>query len=255
MQLAVEFLTANGHDVVGLLIYQRMNRLEDLKRFYSLLEELEKRNGGFRMLSNCSGRMEGSEWPRRGVYFFYEFGENRTYTGGGLRVVRVGTHAVKVGAKSTLWQRLSRHKGITKTGGGNHRGSVFRLFVGRALINRNGYEFGSWGKGKKAPPKIIKLEQPLEIEVSQIICNMPFLWLAVEDDPGPNSLRRKIENNSIALLSNLNKPAINARSENWLGFHCDCKRICGSGLWNRDDTDEEYDAAFLDELERLIQQI
>jgi hypothetical protein len=229
-----------------------MNRLEDLKRFYFLLDALEQCNRGGRVLSDCSGRMA---WPKRGVYFFREPGENRTDTGIGLRVVRVGTHAITIGTKSTLWQRLSRHKGIAKTGGGNHRGSIFRLLVGKALINKHGFKFDSWGKGNKAPPGTTKLEKPLEIEVSKIIGKMSFLWLAVEDDPGPHSLRGKIEKNSIALLSNLNKPAIDARSANWLGFHCGYEKMCGSGLWNRDHTDSSYDAAFLDELERLIQQM
>ena len=42
-------------------------RLDDLTRFYALLDELAARLGGVRRLSECSGRMA---WPRRGVYFF-----------------------------------------------------------------------------------------------------------------------------------------------------------------------------------------
>ncbi len=224
-----------------------MNRLEDLKRFYFLLEALELRNGGCRVLSNCSGRMA---WPRHGVYFFFERGENRTDTGDGLRVVRVGT---TTGAKSTLWKRLRGHKGISKTGGGNHRGSVFRLLVGKALIRNNHLVFDSWGKDKQAPPKTLKQEQPLEVEVSKIIRDMPFLWLAVEDEPGLVNLRGYIERHSIALLSNLNKPVIDRPSINWLGFHCDHEQISGSGLWNRGHTGKNYDVTFLYELERLIQ--
>jgi hypothetical protein len=226
-----------------------MNRLEDLKRFYSLLNALELRNGGCRMLSNCSGRIG---WPKRGVYFFYEHGENRTDTGIGLRVVRIGT---TTGAKSTLWKRLRGHKGTEKTGGGNHRGSVFRLLVGRALIKKNGFVSDSWGINKSASAEITKSEKPLEIEVSKIIRNMPFLWLAMKDDSGSKSLRGYIETNSIALLSNLDKTAIDTPSANWLGSYCDSEKVRRSGLWNRDDTEKNYEAAFLDELERLIQQM
>jgi hypothetical protein len=226
-----------------------MNRLEDLKRFYSLLNALELRNGGCRMLSNCSGRIG---WPKRGVYFFYEHGENRTDTGIGLRVVRIGT---TTGAKSTLWKRLRGHKGTEKTGGGNHRGSVFRLLVGTALIKKNGFVSDLWGINKSASAEITKSEKPLEIEVSKIIRNMPFLWLAVKDDSGSKSLRGYIETNSIALLSNLDKTVIDAPSVNWLGSYCDSEKVRRSGLWNRDDTDKNYEAAFLDELERLIQQM
>jgi hypothetical protein len=248
-QLAFEFLTTDGHDVVGFVNLPRMNRLEDLKRFYSLLDALERCNHGGRKLSDCSGRMT---WPKRGVYFFREFGENRTDTGNGLRIVRVGT---TTGAKSTLWKRLYGHKGIAKTGSGNHRGSVFRLLVGTALIKKNSFALDSWGQNKNAPAEITKLEKPLEIEVSKIIRNMPFLWLAVKDDAGSKSLRGYIETNSIALLTNLDKTAIDAPSANWLGSYCDSEKVRRSGLWNQDDTLKNYEAAFLDELERLIQQM
>jgi len=224
-----------------------MNRLEDLKRFYSLLDTFELRDGGRRMLSNCSGRMG---WPKRGVYFFYERGEDRTDTGIGLRIVRVGT---TTGVKSTLWKRLRGHKGTEKTGGGNHRGSVFRLLVGTALIKKNGLVSDRWGINKTASAEITKSEESLEIKVSKIIRNMPFLWLAAEDQPGLDNLRGYIEKNSIALLSNLNKPAIDAPSTDWLGLHCDSEKVRLSGLWNRDHTDKNYDATFLDELERLVQ--
>ena len=40
------------------------------------------------------------KWPARGVYFFREAGESRSDTGEGLRVVRVGTHALKAGGST-----------------------------------------------------------------------------------------------------------------------------------------------------------
>jgi hypothetical protein len=257
--LAVEFLTTDGHDAFGFVNLARMNRLEDLKRFYSLLDALERCNQGGHKLSDCDGRMA---WPKRGVYFFREFGENRSDTGNGLRVVRVGTHAIRTGSKRILWQRLSQHRGTIRTGGGHHSGSVFRVLVGMALMTKNNFVCNSWEKPKSASTAVTKLEErreievsKLEVEVSKIICNMPFLWLAVEDDPGPNSLRRKIEKNSIALLSNFGKTAVDAPSANWLGSYCDSEKVRRSGLWNRDDTEKNYEAAFLDELERLIQQM
>jgi hypothetical protein len=51
------------------------------------------------------------KWPARGVYFFREAGESRSDTGEGLRVVRVGTHALKAGGSTTLWSPLSTHRG------------------------------------------------------------------------------------------------------------------------------------------------
>ena len=55
-----------------------MPRLDDLVRFYRLLETLERRIGGSRLLADCHGRMN---WPQRGVYFFTEHGETRTDSG------------------------------------------------------------------------------------------------------------------------------------------------------------------------------
>ena len=51
------------------------------------------------------------EWPDRGVYFFFEEGEHLKDQKGISRVVRVGTHAITIGAQATLWQRLRQHKG------------------------------------------------------------------------------------------------------------------------------------------------
>lgn len=102
-------------------------RRADLIRFYSIMENLERKIGGAGKLADCSGKMS---WPKRGVYFFYEKDENRSDTGVGPRVVRVGTHAVRLGSSSTLWQWLRQHKGL-KSGGGNHRGQCFGCFSAR----------------------------------------------------------------------------------------------------------------------------
>jgi hypothetical protein len=72
-------------------------RLDDLFRFYDLLDRLKQRVGGRRLLSECHGRMA---WPQRGVYFFMENGEERAESGSGLRVVRVGTHALTATSKA-----------------------------------------------------------------------------------------------------------------------------------------------------------
>jgi hypothetical protein len=60
-------------------------RLNDLIRFYSILNQLEKAFGAARALADCRGRMK---WPSRGVYFFHETDGNRSDTGEGPRVPR-----------------------------------------------------------------------------------------------------------------------------------------------------------------------
>lgn len=200
-------------------------------------------------MCDCSGRQI---WPQRGVYFFCENGEYRTDTGMGPRIVRVGTHALTNGSHTTLWTRLAQHKGVTKTGGGNHRGSIFRLIVGQALIQKYGYEYENWGNGPSASAAIRKSEEKLEKEVSFYIDKMPFLWIGIDDKPSPASLRGYIEKNSIALLSNFNKPLIDPPSNNWLGRYSNRAKVRDSGLWNQNHVEETYDPAFLNVLGRLI---
>jgi len=122
------------------------DRRDQLTRFYAILDVLERQIGGQRTLENCSGRLP---WPRRGVYFFRENGESRTDTGSGPRIVRVGTHALKAGSGTRLWTRLSQHRG-KNAGGGNHRGSIFRLIVGASLIARDSLDVPTWGRGNAA---------------------------------------------------------------------------------------------------------
>lgn len=90
-------------------------RLNHLTRFYHLIARLEAALGGARMLTECTGK---SIWPERGIYFFTEDGEFRTHTGTGPRIVRVGTHALKSGSGTTLWGRLSQHRGQMGSGAG-----------------------------------------------------------------------------------------------------------------------------------------
>jgi hypothetical protein len=173
-----------------------------------------------------------------------------------LRIVRVGTHGLTIGSNAKLWTRLSQHKGSLRTGAGNHRGSIFRLIVGAALIKRHGYDqFRNWGEGSSANSDIYSAESSLEREVSQIIGNMPFVWLAIEDNAGPDSTRGYIERNAIALLSNYNKPPLDPPSRNWLGHDSDRERVRNSGLWNQRHVDETYDPSFLDKFDWLISEV
>lgn len=157
------------------------DRLNDLVRFYSILDQLEKNIGGARRLPDCRRLMD---WPKRGVYFFRESGENRADSGEGPRIVTVGTHALKAGARTPLWRRLSQHKGQRRSGCGNHRGSIFRLLVGVALARRHGYDYPTCGDKKADRREVKKHEHVLECEVGRVIGDFSFLWIAVEDEPG-----------------------------------------------------------------------
>jgi hypothetical protein len=224
-------------------------RLVHLQEFYSLLNRLEQQTGGAQTLGVFSDKVT---LPKRGVYFFREHDEPRSNSGLGQRIVRVGTHAVISKAKSTLRSRLSQHRGQKKSGGGNHRGSIFRLLVGTSLIERDGLLFPTWDKGSSAPSETRAGEVALELEVTRVIGAMPFLWLAIEDEPGPGSLRAYIERNSIALLSNFERSPLDPPSPGWLGHYCNRERVRKSGLWNSDHVEKSYDHAFLQCLDKLV---
>lgn len=230
------------------------DRFIDTARFYGLLDELQARLGGACVLADCNGRMN---WPDRGVYFFHEPGEPEA--GGGRQVVRVGTHALTAKSRSTLWNRLRQHRGTARTGGGNHRGSIFRLLVGIALARRDHMALPpSWGKGiapgaaarqlGMSRSNVKQAEAELEVHVSRYIGTMPFLWLNVGDAPGPDSERSVVERNAIALLSGYPEPPAN-----WLGSHSDRDRVRRSGLWNNEYVDESWNPSFLDLMKKWIE--
>ena len=142
------------------------DRLVDTSRLYELLDRLADRIHGPRLLSDCHGRLG---WPHRGVYFFYEGDENRSGSGAGARVVRVGTHALKYGSTSRLWGRLRTHRGPAGSGTGSHRSSIFRLLVGIALAKKNNIPLPtSWDVSgdpcQSCPPTGISRVQLLEEE-------------------------------------------------------------------------------------------
>ena len=223
-----------------------MSRRDDLIAFYALMDELERRIGGKRRLSDADGRMI---WPNRGVYFFFEPGECRFGSGQGPRVVRVGTHALIAGSGSSLWRRLGQHRGTVKPLGGNHRGSVFRLLVGDALIGRDpGIGIDSWGARKVRDKRHV--ERPLEEMVSRRIGGMSVAFVPIEDAPGPDS--KRVERNAIALLSGFPDRASDPPSSNWLGHHCGREKMRMSGLWNNVHVNGVHESGFLSVFERLV---
>lgn len=221
------------------------NRIADVRRFYEILSALETRVGGATTLSQCNGRMA---WPSAGVYFFFEPGEVRSTSGIGRRVVRIGTHGLRKSSKTTLWHRLGQHRGVARTGGGNHRGSIFRLLVGEALVLRDGLPAATWGSPEPGDLSAANSEHAIELLVTKRIGAMPFLCVAVGDPPGPLSKRGLIERNAIALLSNASRAAIDPAASSWLGKHSGRDLVRRSGLWNNNHVEEEYSPSFLEAL-------
>lgn len=219
-------------------------RRAHIERLYGFFEALHEHAGGYRRL----GASSPAGWPSHGVYFFFDEGERRTSPGAGLRCVRVGTHALLPGSKSTLWSRLRQHRGH-KNGGGAHHKSVFRRLVGQALIARDGLEVPSWCDTRPAPGPVLVAEVMHERRVSAVIRVLPLLVLSVPD----MEQRSRIERGLIALLSNAHDaPPIDPPSERWLGHHSPSKRVKWSGLWNQNHVLESYSPAVLDELQQLV---
>jgi hypothetical protein len=169
-----------------------------------------------------------------------------------------------VGARSTLRQRLHQHAEKSSGSGGNHRGSIFRLLVGEALIARGDCPpCPSWGVkgdiGKAANvlcaerAALAAAEAPVEAAVSAYLGQLPFLWLSIEDESGSESLRGLIERNVIALASGVHEPVIDPPSPSWLGLYSGRDKVRRSGLWNQRHMDEKYVPNFLDVLEAAIE--
>lgn len=181
------------------------SRTEATDLFYSHMEGLAQRIGGFKHLTDPT---LARHCPKAGLYFFFERGELRP--NGRPRVVRIGTHALTPSSKTTLWSRLRHHMGRTggsNPGGGNHRGSIFRRHVGSALLNQRGDTdlLGSW-MAPDPVPDYVHSERALEVEVSRVIREMPFLWLGVPTRRDGSSDRGLLERNLISLLSTLAAP-------------------------------------------------
>ncbi|MCY0146813.1 hypothetical protein OEG84_03550 [Hoeflea sp. G2-23] len=226
----------------------KYSRLDDVKTFYSLLERLSAKTPSRQM--GPASAQDG--WPDRGVYFFFETGETRG--DGTPRVVRIGTHGLIEGSSSTLWKRLSQHRGTLTPKDGNHRGSIFRELVGAALFAKDNKTVGTWGNRKVPAVEVGASERPQEEAVSDHIGAMRVAWLDIPDNPGPGSLRGFIERNVIALLSNYDRAPIDPPSPRWLGLNSDRDRVRKSGLWNNNHVTETHDPAFLKVLEALIEE-
>lgn len=235
-----------GHQLSWLNKRQEvLDRREHLDQFYELLDRLAEGAIGPIRLSETDGYLD---WPDRGVYFVFEPGEYRD-SEERKRVVRVGTHAVSSGSGATLWNRLRTHRG-TEAGSGNHRSSIFRLHLGEALMERDGFSVPTWAN-ETVPDQIPTAEANLEETVTERLGEMEVICVEIDDEPGPDSDRAYVEQQAIALLSGYQEPA-DKPGDDWLGHHSTRESIRKSGLWNVDHVEEEYDPQFIDVFERYV---
>ena len=87
------------------------------------------------------------------------------------------------------------------------------------------------GEGRSAAKAVREREHYLELLVTEVIGQMPFLWLGVGefDGDGP-SVRGYLERNTIALLSNYGKPPLDPPSRAWLGRFGRSERVKDLGF-------------------------
>jgi hypothetical protein len=111
----------------------------------------------------------------------------------------------------------------------------------------------TWGRSRSSASREVReTEKLLEQEVSSYIGSMPFLWLGVDDDPGPASERGTIERGAISVLSRLSNLQADAPSERWLGNFAARPLIRESGLWNVNHVHEAPSPGFLRLLEKWV---
>lgn len=221
-------------------------RIKDLKRLYSCIDAA--REGG---LTFKFSELSNRKLPKRGVYIFLDPREYN-FLKTGPRIVRIGTHAVSSESKSTLRTRLRSHFGQID-GGGNHRGSIFRLHVGRALLESQklGFQNTTWGDGQHASAEIREKETKLEQEVSGYLSNLEVFIIPIDDEPSKDSLRAHVETQLIALCTE-SFEAIDGAAIDWLGKFSPMLPIVKSGLWNLRDVSKKYKPNNLGSVDYII---
>jgi hypothetical protein len=244
-QSLVEGFTSLGINVLNPLIglagdarltflkecHHYVDRTLGVEELYAIFDQV-RGEGGIETLREALRR----PLPEQGVYFFFDPTEKTRFSVALPRLVRVGTHGVSAGSRATLRDRLRTHFG-TSDGYGNHRGSVFRLHVGEALIRRDGLRdrYPNWGLGQSSTGAVRDNERPLENKVSEIIADLLVGCVAVSDKSTKESARSLIERLSIALFTENFLP-VEAPSGNWLGLYSKHEVIVKTGLWNLRDS-------------------
>lgn len=218
------------------------SRPTKLQEFHQKLGVLRDDAGGPFYLSDADSSYN---WPDRGIYVFFDHGtEPLVDPVEDWAITRIGTVGDSSGSTSTLWDRLRAHRGTVDSDygemGGNHRGSIFRKHVGRALIERDDLddEYPHWGVPHRNLPddvsttEIRTQEHELEQKVSEYIRTLPFLVIDIPGEPGPDCERSMVEKNLIALVSHARRTSPDLKKDGWLGYHSPRAEIAKTGLWN-----------------------
>lgn len=210
-------------------------RIRDLKTFYDWINEQRQIGNVFPF-----GSLTAQPVPKRGVYVFCDPNEPN-FIGTQPRIVRIGTHAVSQGSKATLRGRLRNHLGPANEVG-NHRGSIFRLHVGRAMLEAGPRHenMPSWGAIPDPDPKVREAELHHELVVSRYLQKLEVVLIAIDDEPTKDSLRARVEAQLIALCSERMRP-IDCPTPEWLGRRSPIEQIRKSGLWNIRGVGGQYD--------------
>lgn len=217
--------------------HRMVDRIRDLSQLYDWIEA-ERQSGGMFPF----GSLTSESVPKRGVYLFLDRSEPN-YRRSGSRVVRIGTHAISAGSRATLRSRLRNHLGPANEIG-NHRGSIFRLHVGRAMLDAGPghHTLRSWGEGQDASVVTKTHEQAHELAVTRYLQQLDVVLLDIDDEPSKDSLRARVEAQLIALFSEGMRP-IDLPAPKWLGLESPVAVIKRSGLWNIRGIGEKYDPA------------
>lgn len=211
-------------------------RIRDLKQLYMCIDQYRDTGSTFLLKDLGANKI-----PEMGVYIFLDHKE-RNFLGNFPRIVRVGTHGVSAGSRSTLRIRLRTHLG-SGDGSGSHRASVFRLHVGRAMLNAAAAtdRLPSWGQGQDAPRDVRASETAHEKLVTAYLAELEVFLLDINDVSGTSSMRAFAETQLIALLTE-GYIHIDSASEHWLGSRSPSDVIRKSGLWNIRDVAKPYRA-------------
>ena len=164
-----------------------------------------------------------------GLYFFFERGEENAH-GSAERIVRIGNHPL---SEHRLVGRLKDHY---RTAPNGKNGSVFRRYLGGALIRRSspsarclepGPGLGHWERQKVRECPIC---EPFEQVVSAHLSRQMFFRCVRVDDM---ELRNGLEK---ALIATVAQCGVCSASDGWLGHLAYPKEVRTTGLWNKQHT-------------------